>query len=289
MREDQLVPGPRHRHVAQASLLSERQLRRGRQPPTETGRQGQGVAPADGREAPRDHTRQEHDRELEPLRLVDGEDGHGVRVGIELGGRRVVAGVDERLEMGRDEDRAVVDQEGRLAADDLEEPGDVGERFLGADGVGRREAGQQAARAQEAVQQLTRRPFVGDLAIPTQVGDELGDRRACLRPDTQDARLPVQLLEDLADRPIAASGHVHDRGQVVAAEPVHLRGRERVQIHAGVRFRDHAQEGEQQAHLRPGVQTGRSREAPRDASDIEGAQERIGVPVRADQDRVVAR
>ena len=71
VREDELVPGPGHRHVAQASLLGERQFRRGRQPPTETGRQGQGVAPADGREAPGDQPRQEHDRELEPLRLVD--------------------------------------------------------------------------------------------------------------------------------------------------------------------------------------------------------------------------
>ena len=44
-------------------------------------------------------TGQEDDRELEALGLVDGQDGDGVGVGIELGRGRVVAGLDQRREV----------------------------------------------------------------------------------------------------------------------------------------------------------------------------------------------
>ena len=101
--------------------------------------------------------------------------------------------------------------------------------------------------------------------------------------------LPVQLLEDLADRAVPAAGHVDDRGQVLAAEAVHLRRRERVQVDARLGLRHDAQEREQQADLRPGVQAGRPREAPRDAGDVERPQEGVGVAVGPDEDGVVAR
>ena len=97
MREDQLVPGPGHRYVAQPPLLGEGQLGRRRHAPAETGRQGERLATAARREPAGDHARQEDDRELEALGLVDGQDGDGLGVGIELGGGRVVAGLDEGL------------------------------------------------------------------------------------------------------------------------------------------------------------------------------------------------
>ena len=68
---------------------------------------------------------------------------HGDRVGvrIELGGRRIVARLDQRLEVAGDERRPIVREQPGLRPDDLEEPGDVPERLLGAHGrLGRRAA-----------------------------------------------------------------------------------------------------------------------------------------------------
>ena len=207
VREDQLVAGPGHRHVAQAALLSERQFRRRRQPPAETGRQGQGLAPPARREASRDEPGQEDHRELEPLGLVDRQDGHRIGVRIELGRRRVVARVDERLEVGRDEDRPVVDEQAPTVPRTISKNRAMfAERLLGGDGVGGRQSRQQAARPEEPVQQLPGRPLVRDLAVPTQVREQLGDRRARLRADPQDARLAVQLLEDRRGRSDSVGG-----------------------------------------------------------------------------------
>ena len=62
---------------------------------------------------------------------MDGQHRDSVGVRIELGGGRVVAGLDERREVPRDEDRPVVGEERRLRADDLEEARDVLELLLG--------------------------------------------------------------------------------------------------------------------------------------------------------------
>ena len=64
-----------------------------------------GIDPASGFR-PREPARQirEHDdRELEPFGLVDGEHRHCIGVRVELCRCRIVARVDERLEMARDE------------------------------------------------------------------------------------------------------------------------------------------------------------------------------------------
>ena len=71
--------------------------------------------------------------------------------------RRIVAGLDERLEVARDERRPVVGEQRRLGADDVEEPGDVAERLLGGDRVGGREPAEQSRVAQEAVQDFAGR------------------------------------------------------------------------------------------------------------------------------------
>ena len=173
VRQDELVACPGHRHVAQPPLLAERGLGRRRLAASETGRERQRFAATVPREAAGDHPGQEDDRELEALGLVDGQDRDRVGVRIELRGRRVVAGLDERREMRRDEDRPVVAEQRRLRPDDLEEPGDVRELLLGGRRVRLDQPGEQAAGAQEPVEQLAGRTLVGLLGVAAQVGDEL--------------------------------------------------------------------------------------------------------------------
>ncbi len=289
MAQHQLVAGAGHRDVAQAALLGERHLGRRRRPATEAGRQRQRVGPTGRREAAGDHPGQEDDRELEALRLVDGQHRDRVGIGVELGGGRVVARVDERGEIRRDEDRPVVDEQRGPCADDLEEPGDVLELLLGRGRVGRDQSREQAARLEEPVQQLAGGELVRGLGIPAQVGDEARHGRARLGRDAQDARLAVELLEHRPHRAVPATRHVDDRGQVLAAEAVHLGRGQRVQVHARLEVGDDAQEREQQPDLGPGIQPRRPGEPPRDAGHVERPQDRVGVAVGADEDRVVAR
>ena len=220
---------------------------------------------------------------------MDGQDRDRVGVGIELGRRRIVARLDERRQVRRHEHRAIVGEQRRLRADDLEEAGDVLERLLGGRRVRPDEPGEQPAAAQEAVQQLPGRAFVGGGRVGAQVGHEPMHDRPGVGRDAQDARLPVELLEDRPHRAVAAARHVDDRGQVLAAEPVDVRRRERVQVDARLEVGDDAQEREQEPDLRPGIQPGRPREAPRDPGDVQRPQDRIRVAVGADEDGVVAR
>ena len=90
-------------------------------------------------------------------------------------------------------------------------------------------------------------------------------------------------------RPVAPARHVDDGGEILAADRIHLGRRKRVEIHARVRVGDRPKEGQQQPDLGPGIEPGRTGEPPRDAGDVEGAQDRIGVTVRPDEDRVIAR
>jgi hypothetical protein len=117
---------------------------------------------------------------------VDREDRDGVGVRVEFGRRGIVAGLDEGRQMGRDEDRPIVGQEGGLGPDDLEEPRDVLERLLGGRRVCRDEPCEQAAPAQEAVEQFARRPLVRRLRVVAQVPDQPMDGRARLGAEAQD-------------------------------------------------------------------------------------------------------
>ena len=111
--QDQLVPGSGHRDVAQAALLRERGLSGRRCAASKAGRQGQGVPATARREPAGDHPGQEDDRELETLRLVDGEDRDRVGIRVELRGRRIVAGLDQGRQMRRHEDGPVVGEQRR--------------------------------------------------------------------------------------------------------------------------------------------------------------------------------
>ena len=161
MRQHHLVPGSGEGDVEEPALLPEMDLVVGRRRFTdELGWHRQGLAPAGGREAAGHEARQVDDRELEPLRLVDGQDRDRVHVGVELGGRRVVARLDQRLEMSRDERGAIVGEQRRLRPDDLEETGDVAEGLLGGDRWRRGQPPERPGLPQEGVQDLRSGPLV---------------------------------------------------------------------------------------------------------------------------------
>ena len=129
--EHQLVAGARHAHVEQPPFLLDLGIARRKRPPQQGVGNAELLAPAAGREATVDQADHVDDRPLEPLGLVDGDDGDRVRVGVEIGRRRVVAGLDQRLQVRRQEDGPIVREQARLGPDDLEEPGHVSQRLFG--------------------------------------------------------------------------------------------------------------------------------------------------------------
>ena len=153
----------------------------------------------------------------------------------------------------------------------------------------RDQPGEQAAAAQEPVEELAGRKLMGGICVAAQVGDQLRDRGPGLGRDAEDPGLALELLEDRPDRPVPAACHVDDRGQVFAAEAIDLRRREGVQVDARAEVGGDPQEREQQPDLRPRVEPGRPGEPPRDRGHVESPQDRVGVAVGPDEDRVVAR
>ena len=194
MRQDQLVACPGHRDVAEAALLGQPAFRRHRLSPTQAGGQRQGVAPTVAGETTGDEARQVHDGELEALGLVDGQHGHGVGIRIEVGRGRIVAGLDQRLQVLGHEHRPVIGQERGLGADEVEEAGDVAEPLVRRGGGGGRQPRQQAAVAQEGVEHLAGRPLVGHRREAVHVGDQAMDGRPRRRCQSQDAGLPLELV-----------------------------------------------------------------------------------------------
>ena len=196
MRQDQLVARPGHRDVAQPTLLRERPLRRHRLTAAETGRQRQRLAPAVPREATGDHAGHVDDREFQTFRLVDREDRDAVRLGVEVRRRRIVAGVDERLEVLGEEYGSVIRQHGRLRPDQVEEPRDVAQSLIGGGRVGHGEPGQQPAVAEEGIQHLAGRTLMGHRGVARHVADETGDRRPRLGCQPKQAGLSPELIHD---------------------------------------------------------------------------------------------
>ena len=219
---------------------------------------------------------------------MDREDRDGVRIRVELSGGRIIARFDKRRQVRRHEDSPVVAEQRRLRPDDLEEAGDVRELFLGRRRICRDQPGEQAAGAQEPVQELARGPLVRVVGVAAQVRHELVDRRSRLWPDAQDARLAIELIEHRPDRAIAASGHVDDGSQILATEPIDVRCGDRVEVNAGIEVGSDAEERQQQPHLRTGVQAGRPGEPPWDSDHVQRPQDRVSVSVRPHEDRVVA-
>ena len=111
--------------VEQPALLAQVGVPSGRRTGDERERDRQRVPPTRRREPSVDKADEEDRRELEALGLVDGQDRDGVRLAVEVGRRRIVAGLDERPEMAGHERAAIVGEQRRLGADDIEEPGRV--------------------------------------------------------------------------------------------------------------------------------------------------------------------
>ena len=141
MGQHEHVAGAGHPDVEEAPLLLHVSVAAGEDAPQERIRDGELLAPPAGREAAVHEADEEDDRPLQPLRLVQGRDRDGVRIGIQVRGRGVVARLDERRQVRSEEDRAVVGKEVRLGPDDLEEAGDVREGLLGGHGLRRHEPG----------------------------------------------------------------------------------------------------------------------------------------------------
>ena len=141
----------------------------------------QALAPGAGREPTVDEAGQEDCRELEALGLVDGQHRDHVGVRVDLGRRLVIARIDQRLQMTDQEDSPIVREEGRLATDDLEEPGHVLERLVAGSAGRRGQPGEQAGPLQEGVQHLAARSLVGDLAVGPQVANQATDDGSRLR------------------------------------------------------------------------------------------------------------
>ncbi len=83
------------------------------------------LAPARRGELSLHGAHQEHDRELESLGLVDGEDAHGRRLGVGLRHGGVVPRVDQRIEVLHELADVVVAERARRVVDLPEEPADV--------------------------------------------------------------------------------------------------------------------------------------------------------------------
>ena len=284
MAEDQFVARSGHADVEEPPLLLDVRVAFRQRLVHELLRKGQRIAPRPGREPAVDEPGHEHDRELQALGLVHGEDRHGVGVRVHLRCGGIIAGVDQRLEMRRHENDPVVGQQVRLGPDDVEEAGDVLERLLGGNRVRRGQPRQQAALAQELVQHLAGRPFVGEIREAPDVGYQPLQRGPRLGRQPQQAGLARQLLEDLPQRSVATACAVDDGREVRPAHAVDIRRSQGIDVHAGGEIRDGPQKRQQQPDLRPRVQPGCAREPPRHRHEIETPQNRLRIRVGADQD-----
>ena len=113
--------------------------------------------------------------------------------------------------------------------------------------------------------------------------------RACRGSHPQDPRLHIELLQDRPDGAVPATGHVDDPRQVLAAEAIDVGGRQRVKVDARFEVCDHAQEREEEADFGTCVESRGAGEPPRDPSHVEGAQDRVGLGIRANEDSMVTR
>jgi hypothetical protein len=185
---------------------------------------------------------------------VDGQHRHGVRVRVQVGCRRIVARVDERLQVPGHEHGAVIAEQRGLGPDDVEEAGDIGQARLRTGRLSGSQPGQHAAAAQERVQDLTGRALVGQLEIATHVGDERSDLGPARRAQADEPGLLDQLLQHGPYRSIASPGGVHDGAQVLAIHADQVRAAQRVDVDAGVRISHHPQERHEDPDVGPPVQ-----------------------------------
>src|SRR3989441_12459011 len=98
-RQVELALGPRHADVEEAPLLLLVEVARRERLLDQLDGQLERVPPSAQRELVLDERDQEHHLELEPLRLVDGEDAHGGGLDLRLGDGPGFTRVDPRVEV----------------------------------------------------------------------------------------------------------------------------------------------------------------------------------------------
>ena len=264
--QDQLVARARHRRRRTAGAPRADGRRRRPAPSSdERGRERQRIAPAAGREPAGDEPGQEHDRELEALRLVDRQYRDRVRVRIEVRRRRdrrpprsASGGGARRTSPdrrpGAPTGRGRCRRTGRRSGAPLRPPT-----------VLARPAGRASpVSPQERVEDLARRSLVGERREPAQVGDEpVHAPTGSTRPDrrrpgwrssssrtSQSVRFRRRALATIAVRSSPP-------------RPYGLRRGERVDVDARAEVRDGPQEREQQPDLRAGRTARTSRRTAR--------------------------
>ncbi len=254
------------------------------------GRERKQVAPRTRREPIVDQADHDDRRELEALGSVVGEDVDGIPlVHRDVSGRRIVASLDERVQLRDQEREAVVAQQGGLAPHDLEEARDVGEPLVAALPRLGGQAAEPARRADEVVEELTGGALRAHPAMLVEAGQEA---RHDLERTLAESCL-AGLRRSGAQRALQARStsrcRVEGKCHVARVEPEHLRRGQVVAADRVLGIVDRAQEADQQAHLGLLVQAGGAGEAPWNASHVQRAEDRVGVAVGAHQDGVVAR
>ena len=227
---------------------------------------------------------QEYDGKLEPLGLVDGEDAHGRGLDLRLGDRRVLAGLDQLVQVLHELPHVVVPEGARRRLHPIEELRDV--LALG-DVTGRLLAVHPAEPPrvlEEQVEQLTGRHLAAELHVALEIADEVLDGRVPLLGDlVAELGNRLGLAEDVEQIDVPPVRVGRAAREVDDRHLVQLRGRQVVQAHRLVGVDERAQERDQQPDLGPAVEPGVPRERPRDALEVERAQELLGVVVGADQ------
>ena len=95
---------------------------------------------------------------------------------------------------------------------------------------------------------------MGDRAQGAEVRDQTVGGRSTARPDTEDPRLSIELLEDVPQRAVPAPGARDDRRQVLAAEAIRFAGGEGVDVGRRSEIGDRPEECEEAANLGAGIQ-----------------------------------
>ena len=254
--EDQLFLGPRHGHVEEAPLLVQVRVAARHRLRQEVGGQLQRVAPRAQRELLLDAAHEEDDRELEPLGLVHGEDGHGVVVGIRLRDRGVVARLAQEVEVGHEGGDAVVLGHVAVALHDLEEARDVLDPRLRLRARLLREAGQEARGLEEAVEDFARAPAGHVFGRLVEIGDEARGGLARGAADPGQLLVRGQAAQHLEQRPVLPRGVPVQADEVALRHRVELAAREMEDGHRVVRARP-ARAGTRRAAGPPRARRGR--------------------------------
>ena len=106
-----------------------------------------------------DEVRSKDDGELQPLRLVNREERDRIKVGINIGGRRIVPRLTELLEVAHQEWGAIKLQQSAAGAHHIKEASDVANALIGLRSCFAGELGEQARLTQPAIEHLTTRPL----------------------------------------------------------------------------------------------------------------------------------